>query len=345
VTIVVCPDKFRGTLTAWVAADAIAQGLRLGGCTGVIARPLADGGEGTAEVLRRAVGGEVHAIQTVDALGNPLSSSWVELADGSAVVESAASIGTAVLQSRPDPMAASTKGVGRVIAEVIARGPRRLYVAVGGTATTDGGIGCLRELRSGLRGVPTVVLCDVRTEFLSAAELFARQKGATDDEVARLTVRLHRVAAAFAKRGFDVARIPYAGAGGGLAGGLAVLGAELDSGFEVVARLSALESLLRRADAVITGEGRLDATSLEGKVVDRVLRATERPSVRFRAVVAGSAEPLIAASLQQRGVRIVTLVELAGGSDEAFSAAERLAMAAGRSLARSSEELAAGRYR
>jgi glycerate 2-kinase len=172
-----------------------------------------------------------------------------------------------------DPVAASTAGTGELIAAAIEAGATRVIVGVGGSATTDGGLAALRALPLGrLRGVDLVVACDVRTRFVDAAEVFASQKGATPAQVELLRRRLERLAQLYAtEHGVDVADLPGSGAAGGLAGGLAVAGARLVSGFDLVADEVDLDERVDGADLVVTAEGFLDAQSFEGKVVGGVV--------------------------------------------------------------------------
>ncbi len=169
-----------------------------------------------------------------------------------------------------DPVAASTSGTGELIDAAVQRNARRIIIAVGGSATTDGGWGAVQALQpvQRLRGIEMIVACDVTTGFLDAAEVFGPQKGASPAQVELLRRRLKRTAQVYQEeRGVDVTNLVGAGAAGGLAGGLASLGAELVPGFEVVADAVALDEQVEAADLVLSGEGQLDATSTEGKVV------------------------------------------------------------------------------
>jgi glycerate 2-kinase len=324
-----CPDKFRGSLTCRQAATHIASGLAEAGIVDVEQVPMADGGEGTLEAVLSTAGSRRHFVDTVDALGRPLRSPWGMLADGTAVVEAATSIGLAVLGQRRDPVGADSTGLGQVLEQVLTQRPRRLLVAVGGVATTDGGLGCLNALGWDLRGVPTVVACDVTTAFTDAARVFGPQKGADPDQVAELTERLERLATRYAERAADVRDLPGAGAAGGLAGGLAVLGATLRPGFGLVADMVALPTLVAAADLVVTGEGRLDATSLQGKVVGGVL-GLPRPARARAAVLAGVVEPALADLLRSRGTFVGSVRELATDEQDSFDRAGTLLTAAAR---------------
>ena len=319
--VVVCPDKLRGSLTAPEAVDAIASGLADAGDHDVVGIPMADGGEGTLDALLAATGGERLSCPTVDAIGRPVVADWGVLPDGTAVVEAATSIGLAVLGDARDPVGASSAGLGRVVVAALERRPPRLLVTVGGSATTDGGLGCLDAIGWDLRGVPTVVATDVRAVLVDAAVAFAPQKGADADQVALLTERLSLLADRYAARARDIRDLPGSGAAGGLAGGLAAIGAQLRPGFDLVVDVVGLAPAIEGADAVVTGEGRLDATSLDGKVVGGVLSlAGTLPA----AVLCGTADPSVAAGLTARGIAVQTTRELARDDAESFSAAAAL---------------------
>jgi glycerate kinase len=206
-----------------------------------------------------------------------------------------------------DPVAASTYGTGELISAAIDAGARRILVGVGGSATTDGGLGALRALYPlpRARGIAIQVACDVRTSFLDAADLFAPQKGATPAQVELLRRRLQRLAQVYLdEHGVDVLSLPGAGAAGGLAGGLAAAGATLVEGFDLVADEVGLDDVLEHADLVITGEGFLDEQSFDGKVVGGVVERAAAVGVPVL-VVAGevyddAADRVDAVSLVQR---------------------------------------------
>jgi glycerate kinase len=280
------PDKFRGSLAAEAVARAVADGARRASweCREL---PLADGGEGTLAAL----GGLNRTTVVTGPLGAPVEAGW-RLAGGLAVIETAAASGLALLggAAANDAVRASTRGSGELIAAAVEAGAERLIVAVGGSATTDGGLGAVEALGARFT-VPVSVACDVGTLFLDAAVTFGPQKGAGPDEVQALSARLAALAERYRDEfGVDVSAIPGSGAAGGLAGGLAALGAELVSGLDLVASEVGLDSALDGADLVITGEGKLDATSFDGKVVGGVLaRCAERGLAAL--VVAGAIEP------------------------------------------------------
>ncbi|MXV89979.1 MAG: glycerate kinase [Acidimicrobiia bacterium] len=289
--LIAAPDKFKGTASA---AEIAAAACRAAEAAGWEAEPLpmADGGEGTLATLG---GANRHTVVT-NPLGDPVNAGW-RLDGEVAVIEMAEASGLQLVGGAAgnDALAASTYGTGELIEAALERDARRIIVCVGGSATTDGGFGALRALLPGhrLRGVELVVACDVRTRFCDAAEVFAPQKGATPAEVKLLRRRLARLVDMYAAEyGVDVADLPGAGAAGGLAGGLAALGARLVEGFEVVAEETGLAERLEGADLVVTGEGLLDAESFNGKVVGGVCGLAERlgvPALAMAGAVAGDA--------------------------------------------------------
>lgn len=283
------PDKFRGTASAAEIAAAVCRAAGTAGWDGR-AVPMADGGEGTLDALG---GANRHTVVT-GPLGDLVTAGW-RLGGGTAVIEMARASGLELVGGAAgnDALAASTYGTGELIEAALERGAKRIIVCVGGSATTDGGFGALRALHPGhrLRGVELIVACDVRTRFCDAAEVFGPQKGATAAQVKLLRRRLERLVGVYAaEHGVDVSAMPGAGAAGGLAGGLAALGGRIVEGFDVVAAEVGLAEHLDGADLVVTGEGRLDAGSFDGKVVGGV--AALAASLGVRAVaVAGDVDP------------------------------------------------------
>jgi glycerate 2-kinase len=310
--LVAAPDKFRGTASAASVAEAAALGATRAGWTSDPC-PMADGGEGLLE----AVGGQLRSARVTgpDGIGT-VTARWTLLdGGGTAVIEMAEAAGL-TLAGGPlgnDPLRATTAGVGQLLLEAVRAGARRIVVGCGGSATTDGGEGLLEALGGGpdrLSGIELLVAVDVDTRFEQAAAVFGPQKGASPTEVEALTHRLEALADGYRRRfGVDVTSLPGSGAAGGLAGGLAALGARIVPGFDLVAELVDLPGRLARADAVMTGEGRLDATSLVGKVVSGVLRYAPA-SIPVLCVV-GDADPSATLALPSR-VLLARLVEIAG---------------------------------
>lgn len=339
--MVIAPDSFKGTLSARRAADAMARGwlsVRQGDALTVL--PQADGGEGTLDAIEAATPGCIrHVVPGVTGPdGRPVTAEWLELSDGVAVVELAQSSGLP-LMAEPDAMGATTQGLGEVIAATLDAGANSLLIALGGSASTDGGLGALEALGlrnaggsldlDSLRVAPpggVTLLTDVTAPLLGptgAAAVFGPQKGATADEVRELEARLTAVAGLL---GGDPVH-PGSGAAGGTAYGFAaVWGARIASGADFVAELTGLDSALASADVALTGEGRFDAQSSTGKVVGRVLAT----SANRTAVIAGVLEhaaPDLAYSLS----------DLAGSQESALAHPEKwiefAAAAAARDLA------------
>ncbi|GAC1321475.1 MAG: glycerate kinase [Acidimicrobiales bacterium] len=272
--VVAAPDKFRGTATASEIAEAVEWAAHDAGWTCDRA-PVADGGEGLLDALAAHLAGVRRRTTVTGPLGAPVDAEWL-LAGRTAVIEMARASGL-LLAGGPegnDPMTATTAGTGELIAAAVQAGARRVIVGLGGSATTDGGQGAIDALQphGRLSGVELIVACDVTTRFVDAAVEFGPQKGASAAEVALLTRRLERVAADFRQRGgIDVTALPGAGAAGGLAGGLATLGATIVPGFELVADLIDLHERVGAADLVVTGEGTVDEWTFQGKAVGGVL--------------------------------------------------------------------------
>ncbi len=336
VSALACPDKFKGTLGAAEAAAAMAAGLATAGFDDVTELPLADGGEGTLDTLLAASGGSRRSATVTGPLGDPVQAEWGLLPGGVAVIEMARASGLGLVAGRSDPLRASTRGTGELIAGAIRAGARRVIVGVGGSATTDGGLAALEVLGWSFGATPVTVACDVSTSFLDAATVFAPQKGATEAQVALLTRRLALLADQYAERtGVDVRDLPGSGAAGGLAGGLAAIGAELEPGFDVVAGAAGLESALEGMELVVTGEGRLDAGSFEGKVVGGVVEWATDAGVPHVAVIAGQVTDDAREELAlHAGTQLLALTDRVWQSGEAFSRAatlvEEAALEAGR---------------
>ena len=325
-TVLVAPDAFKGTLRATEVAAAIGRGLERAGLQTDLC-PIADGGEGTLDALADALGAEICMASVQDPLGRPIEAPFgltpSTRRGATAVVEAAAASGLHLVSGREhDPVRASTFGTGQLIAAALAAGARTVLVGAGGTATTDGGAGAIDALRraGGVpRGARLIVLCDVRTPFEDAARVFATQKGATPDQVRRLTRRLNALARRFGGR--EPRGVPLTGAAGGLSGGLwATFGAELVSGASHILDEIGFDPRLRRARAVVTGEGRLDEQSLAGKALSEVATRARQSGVPCHAIVGSSA-------LDRFGLRILDLQAVleAGDGAELATAGRRLA--------------------
>jgi glycerate kinase len=315
--VLVAMDKFRGTASAQAACAAAGSACwELGHDADEV--PMSDGGEGLLDVM----GGANRTALVTGPLGGTVEAAW-RIEQRTAVIEMARASGLALVGGPDgnDPLAASTVGTGELIDRALGEGARRIVVGLGGSATTDGGLGALEALRSPnrFRTVELEIACDVRTRFVDAAAIFAPQKGASAAQVGLLTARLEQLARRYeADYGVDVAILDGGGAAGGLAGALAAIGGRIVAGFELVAEHVDLEQRIAAADAVVTGEGYLDEQSLEGKVVGGVCElaaAAGRPVV----VIAGDADPDVAAQLGGRpGVTVLSLVARFG-EERSFS--------------------------
>jgi glycerate 2-kinase len=263
------PASLKGVLSAREASAALAEGWRAAGAD---ARelPVADGGEGTLEVLDA---GEWREAVVADPLGRPVRARWLLLPGGVAAVESAEAIGLGlVAEDERDVMRASSRGLGELIGEAIAAGPAELIVFRVGTATVDGGAGLLEVVDS--IPVPVRAACDVRAPLLDAVRVFARQKGARPEQFGELERRMENAVLA------PYRDLPGAGAAGGLGAALASLGAELLEGAPLVLELIGFHDRLRQDDIVVTGEGTIDRSTFMGKAPSAVLSACQEAGVR-----------------------------------------------------------------
>jgi glycerate kinase len=280
----VAPDSFKGSFDAAEVAHAIAAGLRAGGRE-AIELPVADGGEGTIDVLVEALGGELHTEEVSDPLGRPVEAAFALLADGAtAVVETARASGLGlVAEAERDALAASTRGTGELIAAAAGAGAERVIVTVGGSATTDGGAGALEALDEAGARPRLEVLCDVRTPWEAAARTFGPQKGADEEAVRELERRLERLARSAPR---DPRGVAMTGAAGGLAGGLwAHRGAKLLPGAAFVLEALDFDAHMREARFVVTGEGSIDSQTLQGKAAGEVATRCRQSGVACHAVV------------------------------------------------------------
>jgi len=273
VRALLCPASLKGALSARSAAAALARGFRKQGGV-AFELPVADGGEGTADVLERGLGGEWREAYVSDPLGRPISARWLLLRDDRAVVEAAAAIGLPLLARKErDPLRASSRGFGELLLAALDARPAGLFVGLGGVATVDGGAG-MSELLDRLP-VPTTVLCDVRTKLGDAARVFGPQKGARPQDVVRLERRLRELS-----RLEPYADLPGSGAAGGLGAALAALGANLVGGAATVLNLLGFEEAVADCDLVVTGEGAVDETTSAGKAPGEVARRSAAAGVR-----------------------------------------------------------------
>ncbi len=324
--VLIAPQEFKGSLGADEAAIAIASGLRAAHPDWKFDNlPMSDGGPGLLDAMRRAVKADTMAVVVHDALGRRVLARYIRLrATGEIIIEAAQANG--LLHVKPheyDPLGADTFGVGELILDAAAQGPPRIIIGVGGSATNDGGEGMARAMGARLTdmagrplppgggalgnleqitwtrppildGIDLVVATDVTSPFCGtngAARVYGPQKGATPAQVDQLDAAHFRFAQVLRRHfGVDVANLPGGGAAGGLAAGLvAFLGAQIESGFDVVAEAAGLRGRMAAADLVVTGEGSFDSQSLQGKVTGRVI-AMAREMNKPVAVFAGRSE-------------------------------------------------------
>ena len=316
--VLACADKFRGTLTAPEFGEAVAAGAEV---HEVVIQPLADGGEGMLD----SFGGPNRRTTVTGPLGDPVDAAW-RLSGGRAVIEMARASGLSLVGGADgnDPLEATTAGTGELIAKAVEAGASEIIVGLGGSATTDGGLGALRALpaASRLRGVDLVVACDVETRFTDAAQVFGPQKGATAAQIRLLTARLERLVDVYrSEHGADVADVAGGGAAGGLAGGLVAAGARLESGAALIADAVDLYDKIESADLVVTGEGRVDATSFDGKVVGAVIELAAAAECDVL-VIGGRIDDDARHRLDDLGVAWVDLVDVHGETTAMMATAD-----------------------
>ena len=333
--IIVAPDSFKGTLTSAEVCAAVREAAAaVLPHAAVRCLPVADGGEGSVDCFLAAAGGVRKELTVTGPLFRPVSGYYGILPDGTAVVELAAAAGLTLTGDTPSAADTTTYGVGELIADALSQGCRSILLCLGGSATNDGGCGMAAALGvrfyrenkpftptgrtleniekidpsaalSRLDGVNVTVLCDVKNPLCGqngAAYVYAPQKGATPEEVALLDRGLSHLADRIgADLGVDVRALPGAGAAGGTgAGAVAFLGASLTPGIEAVLDAVRFDDLLQTADLVVTGEGRVDAQSAEGKVVSGILARTKKagvPTVALAGAIGPGAQRLYALGL------------------------------------------------
>ena len=325
--ILVAMDKFKGSLTAAEAGEAVRRGLaRALADTEADVCPIADGGEGTTDAMVMALGGATVTIAAHDAQGREITAAYgvIDRGEGpEAVMEMSATAGLVQVADLPlNPATAGTRGTGEMIRDALSRGVRRIIIGIGGSATNDGGIGMAQALgftfldaagcavtnlpaefglvnsvvRTALPMCEVLVACDVRNPLLGeqgATRVYGPQKGVRD--VAFFEARLKKLAdLVWRDLGVDFRDDPGAGAAGGLGFGLmSFCGARLVPGFDLIASIIGLEARIAAADAVITGEGKLDGQTLHGKgpagVAEMARRAGKRV-IGLAGVIEHSAE-------------------------------------------------------
>ena len=336
--ILIVPDSFKGSLSSTQVGERIRDGLRsVLPQASFRLLPVADGGEGTVEAVSAAAGGTAYSVQVAGPMGNPVSAQYAVLPDGTAVLEMAQASGLPLVPlPLRDPGRATTRGTGELISAALDQGCSRILIGIGGSATNDGGAGMARALgarfldRNGqelaegggaLEGLDRIDLSGLdprlaRAEFLVASDVtaplcgpqgaslvFSPQKGASPQQAARLDrclAHYGRVLEATFHR--PLVNLPGAGAAGGLGAGLmAFCNAQLQPGIDIIFDLLHLEQEAAQADLIVTGEGRIDATSATGKLlsgVGRLARQYQKPAIAFAGAVALADADLQAIGLQ-----------------------------------------------
>ncbi len=332
--IVIAPDSFKGSLTALQAAEAIQTGIRRvdKGIQTVLV-PIADGGEGTVHSLVNVSGGRIIEVAVNDPLQRMIKSFYGIMGNGkTAVIEMAAASGLTLLAPEErNPLHTSTYGFGELIMDALCRGCTAFILGLGGSATNDAGCGManalgirfldinghttgttggelseivsidISRLDPRIREAKFTAACDVVNPLCGergAAAVYARQKGADDNDIKILDENLSHFADIVRDQlGPDIRDIPGAGAAGGLGGGvMAFLNAELESGFEIVNRLTNLSGLMKDADLVITGEGRIDDQTASGKApygVAKIAAGKGIPVIAIAGVLGENYQPLL----------------------------------------------------
>ncbi|NBC32400.1 MAG: glycerate kinase [Alphaproteobacteria bacterium] len=358
--ILIAPDSFKGSATAPAVAAAIADGLRrVDGTVETVLLPMADGGEGTVEALIACLGGERVGCTVPDPLDRPVDAAYGWIAgERLAVIEMAAASGLPLLGDSPDPVRASTFGTGVLIRDALDRGAARILLGIGGSATVDGGTGLLAALGARfldadgeplrgaggtlgriaaidlagldrrLRAVNLTIATDVTSPLLGpqgAVHVFGPQKGVAEADIPVFEAGMAQFAErVVATTGVDHRETPGAGAAGGIGFLLcSAAGAEMRAGFPLIAGLAGLDAAIAGADLVITGEGRLDAQSLAGKVpvsVARRARAAGVPAIAIAGLIEGDPQ-----DLRSEGVSaVVPIVDRPMALKEAMAEAEPL---------------------
>lgn len=322
---VVVSDSFKGTVSSREIC-AIAQQViprHFPACK-VVCIPVADGGEGTVDCFIQAMGAQRVEVTVTNALGEKSAAAYARIGE-LAIIEMAAAAGLPQVGALRCPGTATTYGVGELIAHAVHSGCKRILLGLGGSATNDGGCGCAAALGVGfldadgqsfvpvgdtlgriaridtakadelLRSVEITVMCDVTNPLYGptgAAYVFAPQKGADAEKVKSLDAGLRHFGDVIRSQyGLDVSAMPGAGAAGGMgAGCVALLGGTIQSGIDAVLDVTGFDRQLEGADLVITGEGRIDSQSADGKVVSGVARRTRAKGVPLIAIAGGIAD-------------------------------------------------------
>ena len=339
--ILLAPDKFKGSLTAKEVCDALTVGIHdTNKAVEIIAKPLADGGDGSLEVLSHYLDLQTMECAVHDPLFRPIFATYKMTAE-TAYIEMAAASGLVLLKEEErNPLFTSSIGTGELIANALKKGVHQIYLFIGGSATNDGGIGIAHALGYRFydennyplspigRSLPLItridnsqllfdpkavdiqVVCDVNNPFFGpngAAYIYAPQKGATPEQVAYLDLGLRNLSQQLIYHNYSlIGLLKGAGAAGGIGGGaVAFLKATLLSGIDTFLQITSVESDLKDCDIVITGEGKLDGQSIQGKVVSGVCQLAQRYNKQVIAVCGSMEEEALATLNIQKAYSIV----------------------------------------
>tara|TARA_R110001583_G_C5668833_1_gene410499 strand:+ start:3853 stop:4977 length:1125 start_codon:yes stop_codon:yes gene_type:complete len=319
---IIAPDKFKGSLTGFEFCDAVEEGLRMVFKKAEIFKmPLADGGDGTMEVARHYINGDKVSVTVNDPLFRPIEASYLySKGTGIAYIEMAEASGLKLLKDEESNcMYTTTLGTGELIVDALEKGAKEIILGIGGSATNDGGMGmasalgyrfldedeeelkpiggnlaAIRKIDDSnknpkLNGVMVKVACDVTNPFYGqngAAYVYAKQKGASDNEIVLLDQGLNNFAKIIERQfHIDLQEVDGAGAAGGVGGGaLIFLKGDLISGIDMVKELSGFDTAIEGADWIITGEGKLDEQTLSGKTIDGVITSANLKQIPVAAL-------------------------------------------------------------
>lgn len=309
--ILLCPDKFKGSLTAHEVCDTLREGiLQSLPNTEVISHPMADGGDGSIQILHNRLNLQSKKINTVDPLGRKIQAEY-SYSDDTAFIELASASGLVLLNKwERNPLITSTRGTGYMIKDALENGFKKIFLFIGGSATNDAGIGLAQALgfnfldKNGhqldpvgmhlmdiekienvspfdFTNIEITVLCDVTNPMYGpegAAYTYAKQKGASSETIQKLDDGLRHFNSILSSTiDKDISSLPGMGAAGAVGASLlGLLNARLIGGFQLMSELTRLEDAIKSADIVITGEGKIDLTSYQGKVVGNVLSLCQK---------------------------------------------------------------------
>jgi len=354
--IIIAPDKFKGSLSSIEVCNSLTKGLKMNNSNlNIISCPMADGGDGSLEIINHYLDLKSVEITVNDPLFRPIKSIYY-IYENIAYIEMSSATGLALLKKEDrNCMNTSSYGTGELIVDAIQKGVSSIYLFIGGSATNDGGIGMASALgyrfydssenilspigrnlilinridQSGVKfnsqEVNVKVVCDVNNTFFGkdgAAYVYAAQKGANSIEIKQLEQGMINFASKLLKHDFpDIANVPRGGAAGGLGGGsIAFLGAQLISGTQNFIEITKLKKLIKDCDLVITGEGKLDMQTIHGKVISGVCKISKQFNKPIIAVC-GIAEMTMSDMLGLK--KVYTIIDRANSVDDAIQNVEQ----------------------